>query len=188
MTTKQAQKERTHQQIIAAAGAMFREAGYKPTRIDHIMDSIGLTVGGFYNHFDSKDGLLREVVDSTVSFAVEADDPNASEPAHRLEEILDMYLSQEHRDHPAGGCIVPCLSAEIARANDEVRDAYSAFINRIVDKLATQLEPKSDLTARERATATVAMLVGALLIARAVNDEETSNQFLNATREAARQV
>ena len=111
-----------------------------------------------------------------------------SEPAHRLEEIVDMYLSHEHRDHPAGGCIVPCLSAEIARADDEVRDAYTAFVNRIIDKLATQLEPQADLTEHQRATAIVAMLVGALLIARAVSDESTSNQFLNATRKAARQV
>ena len=116
MTAKQAQKERTRRQIIDAAGAMFRESGYKPTRIDHIMNSIGLTVGGFYNHFDSKDALFRAVVDETVSIAVEADDPTSSEPAHDLKSILDIYLSLEHRDHPAGGCIVPCLSAEIARS------------------------------------------------------------------------
>ena len=147
-----------------------------------------MTVGGFYNHFDSKDALFRDVVDDTVSPVVEGEDPEGTEPAFVLEEIVNMYLSEEHRDNPAGGCIAPCLSAEIARADDDVRAAYSAFINRVVDKLAVGVEPGGGLTKRQRAIAIVSMLVGGLSLARAVGDEKTSKQILKATRKAASQI
>lgn len=188
MTTKQEQKQQTHQQILSAAASLFREDGYKPTRIDHIMDSIGMTVGGFYNHFDSKDALFRDVVDSTVSFVVEGDDSDGAEPAYDLEEILSMYLSEEHRDNPASGCIAPCLSAEISRADDDVREAYSEFVNRVVEKLALRVDSGGGLTKRQRATAIVSMLVGGLSLARAVGDEQTSKQILKACRKAASQI
>ena len=183
MTTKQSQKERTHQQILAAAAGLFRDAGYKPTRIDHIMESIGMTVGGFYNHFDSKDALLRDVVDNSVSFAV--DDVDDAGPAVSLDQILDLYLSTEHRDNPAHGCIAPCLSAEIARADGEVRDAYSEFVNQAVEKLVPLVRAGAGLTKRQRAIAIASMLVGALSMARAVNEEELSCQILAACRKAA---
>jgi TetR/AcrR family transcriptional repressor of nem operon len=188
MTTKQEQKKQTRKKIIGAASGLFREEGYKPTRIDNIMESIGLTVGGFYNHFDSKDALFREVVDNTVSFVVEGDDPGGAEPVHSLEQILNMYLSEEHRDAPANGCIAPCLSAEIARADDDVRAAYSAFVNRVVDKIAVSVDSGGGLTKRQRAIAIVSMLVGALSLARAVGDEQTSKQILKASRKAAGQI
>ena len=188
MNSKQAQKKQTREQILVAAARCFREEGYKPTRIDHIMESIGLTVGGFYNHFDSKDALFREVVDKTVSFAVEADDPNSQQAARSLDEILDMYLSKEHRDNPASGCILPCLSGEISRADDDVRGAYTSFVNRIVDKIAADVDTGDAFTNRQRAMAVVAMAVGALLLARAVNDEKTSDEILTASRKAASQM
>ncbi len=188
MTTKQQQKEQTHKRILSAAGKLFRKAGYKPTRIDHVMESIGLTVGGFYNHFDSKDALLRELVENTVSFSVEADDPKSKQAAHSVDEMLDIYLSKEHRDNPGSGCILPCLSSEIARADDDVRDAYTDFVNRIVHKIAAGVDSGDGLTRRQRAMAIVAMSVGGLLLSRAVNDESTSGQILNASRKAARQM
>ena len=188
MTTKQEQKKQTREKIIGAASGLFREDGYKPTRIDHIMESIGMTVGGFYNHFDSKDALFRDVVDNTVSPVVEGHDPQGTEPAFGLEEIVNMYLSEAHRDNPSSGCIAPCLSAEIARADDEVRAAYSEFVNRVVDNLAVVVESGGGLTKRQRAIAIVSMLVGGLSLARAVGDEKTSKQILTATRKAAGQI
>jgi len=182
------QHDETHAAILAAAGQMFRENGFENAGIGQIMKSIGKTVGGFYNHFDSKSDLFRGIIDDTVSFPIEGDEPENDSAAHCPEEVLDMYLSEFHRDNPGIGCIVPSLSAEIARSNDEVRDAYTAFIKRMYSKMAIGMTPGNGLTRRQRAMAALAMAVGGLLIARAVNDVQMSDEILQATRKAAPRI
>ena len=182
------QHEETHAEILAAAGRLFREEGFENAGIGKIMRSIGKTVGGFYNHFDSKNDLFRDVVENTVSFPVEGKHPEKSTAAHRPEEILEMYLSEFHRDNPSVGCLVPSLSAEIARADDDVRDAYTEFVERMLDKMTKEMPAGDGLTKRQRAMAFMAMLVGGLLLARAVNDPETSVEMLEASRKAAVQI
>src|ERR1700679_672106 len=106
MNRKQDQRERTHDEILAAAGRLFRRDGVEPTGIGQIMDTIGLTVGGFYNHFESKDALFREVVDTTVSKTVEVEAPAEPEREHYARDVAARYLTTEHRDNPAGGCLL----------------------------------------------------------------------------------
>jgi TetR/AcrR family transcriptional repressor of nem operon len=188
MNRKKDQRQQTHEQILEAARRLFRQDGYKPTRIEQIMDSIGLTVGGFYNHFGSKDELFREVVETTASAAVSAGEKGKSDPAERTRRFAKRYLSTEHRDNPAGGCLLPSLSAEIARADESVRSAYTRFVTRSIDKLAESMAPGDSRSASKRAWAVLALSVGGLLLARAVNDEEISRVILAACREAAEKV
>ena len=184
MNRMQLQKQRTHEQILAAAGQLFRATGYRNTGIDQLMHSLGLAVGGFYNHFDSKEALFREVVDSTVSEAVESIASDDVSPEDYRRNVTNRYLSAEHRDNPAVGCILPCLSAEVARANDDVRSAYTRFVTRIVGRMAEKLPDDDQLSSDERAWSLMAMAVGGLMLSRAVDDEELSQRILAACREA----
>ncbi len=188
MNRMQVQKQQTHEQILEAAGQLFRERGYGGTGLDRVMQSIGLTIGGFYNHFESKDALFREVVDSTISGAVEAEELEGVPPKEFRRQAVRRYLSTEHRDNPAAGCILPCLSAEVARSNDEVRSAYTAFVQRIVGRIADNLPDDEQLSADERAWSLMAMAVGGLMLSRAVNGEELSQSILAACRAACDRV
>jgi TetR/AcrR family transcriptional repressor of nem operon len=188
MNRKQDQRERTHDEILAAAGRLFRSDGFEPTGIGQIMDTIGLTVGGFYNHFESKDALFREVVDTTVSKTVEVDAPAEPEPEHYARDVAARYLTTEHRDNPAGGCLLPCLSADVARADDEVRTAYARFVTRVVEKMARSMPDGDSRSAEERAWAVTALCVGGLLLSRAVPDKELSERILAACRDAAGEI
>ena len=109
MNERSTQRAATHEGILEAAGQMFREHGIENSGIGRIMGSIGLTVGGFYNHFESKEALLREVIEHTKSFVTDENDSMqaASESdGMTLQEILNIYLSAEHRDQPANGCLL----------------------------------------------------------------------------------
>ncbi len=188
MNQKAQQREQTHAQILSAASRTFRTEGIENSGIGKIMNSIGMTVGGFYNHFDSKSSLVHEVIDRNVSTVVEGDEPDAKQAVHSLDEILDMYLSEAHREDVANGCLLPCLSSEIARADDDVREAYTAFVRRMFDKLMPAVESGGGLSKRQRAMSIVATAVGGLMLARAVNDKAVSQQILAACRKAAGQI
>ena len=112
--------------------------------------TIGLTVGGFYNHFESKGCAVREVVDTTVSKTVEVDAPAEPEPEH-YGHVAARYLTTEHRDNPAGGRPLPCLSADVVRADHEVRTAYARFVMRVVEKMARSMPDGDSRSAEERA-------------------------------------
>jgi TetR/AcrR family transcriptional repressor of nem operon len=184
MNRKQDQHQQTHEQIINASGRLFRAEGYKPTGIGQIMESIGLTVGGFYNHFESKGALFEEVVRSTISKTIEVDEAIGRDPQY-TRDVAERYLSSKHRDDPAGGCLLPALSADVARADDAVRAEYTRFVTRVVEKMASQMSDRRGRSAEERAWAVTALSVGGLLMARAVNDEELSDFILATCRKAA---
>jgi TetR/AcrR family transcriptional repressor of nem operon len=187
MNRKQSQRQQTHDHIIDAARKMFRAEGYQPTGIGQVMSSIGLTVGGFYNHFESKDALLAEVVRSTVSKAVESGETDLTDPQY-THNLARRYLSRAHRDDPAGGCLLPALSAEVARADDAVRTQYTQFLTRLIDKMTSRMSDREGRSAGERAWAVTALSVGGLLLSRAVNDEQLSDYILATCRKAAEEV
>ena len=188
MNRKQDQRQQTHDEILAAARRLFRADGYKPTGIGQIMDSIGLTVGGFYNHFESKDALFREVVDRTINESTEVAAAGETDSAQFVRRIANQYLSTEHRDDPAGGCLLPALSAEVARADEDVRAAYTRSLTHGVDKMSENMVARDGRSAQERAWAVTALSVGGLLLSRAVNDEALSQCILAACRETAEQI
>jgi TetR/AcrR family transcriptional repressor of nem operon len=173
-------KEKSHQQIVEIAAARMREAGTGGPGVAEIMQAAGLTHGGFYKHFGSRDDLVAEAVEAAIAQGEEGIREATADAEDPLAAFVDWYLSPSHRDDPATGCAVVALGADAARANERVRSAYGAQVERYVAHLEELMGGGED--ARRQAIAAVTSMVGAMLIARAVGDEELSEEILRETR------
>lgn len=188
------QKELNRERIVAAAGEGFRARGIDAVGIDELMKTAGMTHGGFYNHFASKDDLALEVLNQGFTASLGSVDemigahPRSSRAA--LNAIIDSYLSTYHRDHPEHGCASAALAADAGRhgiaAQREYRRGLQGYIAAITDLLrdsARQTDTKLDpRRAREQAIALFSQLVGAQLVARAIGlaDPDLSDEVLAA--------
>jgi TetR/AcrR family transcriptional repressor of nem operon len=179
-------KERTFSKILDTASRRFRERGINAVSVADLMAAAGLTHGGFYAHFDSKDALVAEVIRHILDkkrALIRRRGLRAKEIESPLEVIARNYLSARHRDNPGGGCPLPLLSAEIARGDEASQRALTDGVRKLVALLAQYVSADD---ARERevvAIGFVSTLVGAMLIARATNDMRFSNRILRGTRQ-----
>ncbi|HSV70017.1 MAG TPA: TetR/AcrR family transcriptional regulator [Methylibium sp.] len=176
-------KEATHERIVEAAARAIRRSGYGGTGVADIMKAAGLTHGGFYAHFASREAMLTEAADRAGAEAVatSARIAAAAPPQHALQSLLRAYLSKEHLEGAEWGCPVVALGSEMPRQASEVRSAATRHIKEMIDLVARQSPDWGRPGAHERALVTVATMVGALLVARAVDDPRLSD----ALREAA---
>jgi TetR/AcrR family transcriptional repressor of nem operon len=175
-------KAKHHDRIVEIASARIRESGTAGPGVAEIMRAAGLTHGGFYKHFDSRDDLVAEAVDRTFADgerAIEAVTEHAEDPVGAL---VDWYASAEHRDNPASGCGLVALGTDIRHGEDRVRTAYREQVERYLAHLERLLGGDAD--ARARATVALSTLVGAVLIARAVDDQPLSDEILRDVRAA----
>jgi TetR/AcrR family transcriptional repressor of nem operon len=163
--------------IVAKASQLFREKGFDAVGVDAIMDAAGLTHGGFYRHFRSKEDLVAEAVAYGLATGAELQAGHAS-----LETYVSSYLSPRHRDDPGAGCMMAALAADIARQGPGVRDRLTADLPDTLDRLAARIGGEDPAARREQAIATVVGMVGALVLARAVNDRALSDEILAAAR------
>lgn len=178
-------KQETHERILRAAGRALREAGVDGVAIGELMARAGLTHGGFYAHFPSKDALVAEacargMAESGEQLFAVATKAAAQSPGEGVHAFVDGYLSARHRDAPATGCMLPALAADVARSPGEVRTAFTTGIEAYLDRLATLLAPGSS---RDDALVLLSGVVGAMLLARAVDDEQLSDRILAAARD-----
>jgi len=187
MRYEKGHKEQTRQKIVEAASERFRADGIDAVGVVSLMSDVGLTQGGFYNHFGSKEDLVR---DSVASAATSAKDRMAvrvagsrSEP-HRA--MVNTYLSADHRDHPASGCVAAALAAEMGRRPEETRAAFSEGYGEMVELIASTL-PASVRGKRRRtlAMSVFASMVGSMSLSRAVAEEGLSDEVLTLGRQAA---
>jgi len=176
----------TRERILDAASQAFRETGVTATGIDAVMARAGLTHGGFYAHFSSK----AELVQATLSATAENQARNHvfAEVAHlRGRELLtasiDTYLSVWHRDHPGHGCSIPTLGAELPRLGSALAGSMAQPVRGLVAFLAENFPPPRG-TARERAQAFVALLVGGVVTSRTLPDDQAV-EWLASCRRAA---
>jgi len=174
-------------QILTAAARLFRENGIRATGVDSISRRAGVTHGGFYSQFESKDAVAAEAIRLALSrwrrVWQRAADRKRRSDAFR--SIVTGYLSPEHRDTPGRGCVVAALGPSIARQPRKVRGAFTAELKDAVDLLAA-LVPGNDSSRRhDDALAAFACMIGALILARAVDDRRLSDRILRA---AARRV
>ena len=176
-------KEATHERIVEAAARAIRRSGYGGTGVADIMKAAGLTHGGFYAHFASREAMLAEAADRAGAEAVAASAYIAAAvpPQHALQSLLCAYLSKEHLEGIERGCPVAALGSEMPRQAPEVRRAATRRIKEMIDLVARQSPDWGRPGAHQRALVTVATMVGALLLARAVDDPRLSD----ALREAA---
>jgi TetR/AcrR family transcriptional regulator, transcriptional repressor for nem operon len=178
---KSQQKERTHEAILDSAARLIREKGIAGASVADVMKGAGLTVGGFYAHFASKEELvdtaLRRTAERQLGGLFAGLD--AKPVADRAEVVLKRYLSAAHRDEPFEGCSLPAVVGEVATTAPEHRDALAAQLDAMADALQPHLS-----TAPRRATALglIALMYGGLSLARALRDTELSDELLRACR------
>jgi TetR/AcrR family transcriptional repressor of nem operon len=184
----QAQSDRNRQTIEAVSARLFREQGLRGVSVDDLMAAAGLTHGGFYGHFESKDALAA--VACTQAFRQSAgrwQDRIKGKPDRpaALKAVVDAYLSRRSRDDPGNSCPVTALAGDVARepAHKPIRAAFTAGIKDQLAVLASLQATDDPETARERALVQLATLVGALLLARATCGDAVSQRFLDAARE-----
>jgi TetR/AcrR family transcriptional repressor of nem operon len=180
------QKAKTRVRILNAAARLFRESGYDGVGVDAIMNEAGLTAGGFYSHFSSKETLFAEAMATALDpgNTLRASKNSALAASDPLAALIRGYLSRTHRDTVAGGCPLPALTADVARKSDATRESYERDFLRYVNEIEALLT-ESSVPARERALAIVAQCVGGLMLSRAVKNEKLSDQILKSCRLAA---
>lgn len=178
----QSRKEATHERIVDVASRAIRRSGYQGIGVAALMKEAGLTHGGFYAHFASRDALLAEVADRAGADSVAAlERIAAGAPRGRgLEALLRAYLSKSHEKAVETGCPVAALGSEMPRQAPEVRRAATRRIKELIDLVGRQSPDWGEPGAHERALVTVATMLGALVLSRAVDDPRLSDSLREA--------
>jgi len=170
-------KDLTHERIVEAAARAIRRSGYGGTGVADIMKEAGLTHGGFYAHFASREAMLAEAADRAGADGVAAVARLAAAAPSKqaLQALLTAYLSPEHVEAVETGCAVAALGSEMPRQAPRVRRAATRRIQEMIDLVARLSPDRGKRGSHERALVTVATLVGALVLARAVDDRRLSD-------------
>jgi TetR/AcrR family transcriptional regulator, transcriptional repressor for nem operon len=179
MRYEKGHKEATRQRIVETAAARFRKDGIESVGVADLMAEAGLTHGGFYSHFSSKEDLVRATVEETARGARDRFQKRIEEGG--LETYIRSYLRTGHRDHPEMGCIVATLASELARRPKATREALTQNLAALTSSIEKHLPAKfSPARKRKTAVGIFATLVGAMQMARAVNDTVLSDEILDA--------
>lgn len=175
-------KEETHERIVEVAARAIRRTGYSGTGVADIMKEAGLTHGGFYAHFDSRDALLAEAADraGAESVASAARVAASAPPGLALQAMMQAYLSPEHLAAIETGCPVSALGSEMPRQAPAVRRVATIHIKEMIDLFARQLPDWGQPQAHEQAMALVCGLIGTAMVARAVDDPKLSQALCAA--------
>jgi TetR/AcrR family transcriptional repressor of nem operon len=168
--------------IVEAAGSLFREKGFSGIGVADIMQAAGLTHGGFYGHFKSKDDLAAEASRVVMARSAELWTKTLEEhPNDALGVLVERYLSAKMRDDRSRSCIFASLGADAARQGKPVRKAFGEGLRPLIDVL-TKLVPGAKVVRRRKALAAMSQLVGAIVLARAVDDADFSDEILAASK------
>lgn len=177
------QKTRSRERILRTAAECFRSQGYTATGISELMQKSGLTNGAFYAHFSSKDHLLSEVAVAAARqmLADWVEGIEGLSPYQRVEVLLARYISPEHRDNPHTGCTLPTLGPEIARQDSDARQAVERQMQASLMPLTEALRELGITGADTLAWSLLSMCVGAITLARTVDDANLSSQIMDDT-------
>lgn len=174
----------TRKRIVDAAFQKFGACGIHETGLADVMAEAGLTHGGFYRHFGSKDQLVAEAcaagLNALIASSEEATQRAGTDEAFKA--IVENYLTPEHRDNLARGCPLAGLGSELARAEDRTRVAAAEGFARLVDEIASHLPDRSPEAAKSEAIYALSAMVGALTMSRLVQDSGLSDAILSETR------
>jgi AcrR family transcriptional regulator len=175
-------KEATHERIVDAAARAIRRSGYSGTGVADIMKEAGLTHGGFYAHFASRDAMLAEAADraGAEAVAVATQVAAAAPPGQALQRMMQTYLSNDHLVGVETGCPIAALGSEMPRQASEVRHVATCRIKEMIDVVARQLPNWGQAGAHEQALAAISAMVGSLILARAVDDPRLSEALREA--------
>jgi TetR/AcrR family transcriptional regulator, transcriptional repressor for nem operon len=181
MRVSREQAVRNRERVLEVASRLFRERGFEGVGVAELMRAAGMTHGGFYGQFSSKEDLMARACERSLAGSLERWSRLAADaPEGPLRAIAANYLSVAHRDHPGTGCLVAALGTEASRQAAPVRRAVTDSVRSLVAALARFVSGRSEAVRRERALATFASLVGAVVLARAVDDADLSDEILAA--------
>ena len=182
MRVSQEEKDRSHKRIVEGAARLFRKRGIETTSVGDAMTEAGLTHGGFYRHFKTKEALAAAAIRSAfedIDHAIGAEGEKRT-PRAAVADYFAHYLSDDHVRHPELGCPVPALGSEVARGSDDLKREFGAGFNRVIATIAKGCQG-SERERREAAIREIALRAGAVMLARA-SDPETAKAVLAACR------
>lgn len=174
MKVSREQMSANRTRILDAASTLFRDRGFDAVTVSEVMKAAGLTHGGFYGHFASKDDLIAQ----TVTHALIPSDAVSGD----LNAYLDAYLSPHHRDRAATGCPTAGFASPLRHQSPEARAAMTKGLSSQIDRLAQAVPGADSAEKRRAAIGTWAAMVGAVILARAVDDPVLSDDVLKQTR------
>jgi TetR/AcrR family transcriptional repressor of nem operon len=181
MKVSREQAAENRERILDVAAQLFRERGFDGIGVADLMKAAGLTHGGFYGHFSSKEDLAAQACARALTRSLDNWNRLADHaPDSPLSAITSSYLSTRHRDRPGTGCTLAALGPDISRQNPSVRRTVTEGVHHAVEFLARLIPGKSRAVKHEKALATFASMVGALVLARAVDDPVLSEEILQA--------
>ena len=184
----QSHKQETHDRLVSLAGRVLREKGPDQLGVAELMRSAGLTHGGFYAHFKSKDALLAEALESAFAHSGHrVRQLTAGLPARlALASYVDWYVSSAHRDNPAIGCPIVALNSDLPRQSRRFRAAFGAGVKSLLAILASWIEGAGIADSEALAASLLPAMAGAVAIARAVPDPALSDALLESARNSIR--
>ncbi|HUG24992.1 TetR/AcrR family transcriptional regulator [Piscinibacter sp.] len=182
---QESRKEASHERILEAAARAIRRSGYDGAGVATIMNEAGLTHGGFYAHFDSREAMLAEAADRAGAESLAALERFAASaaPKEAFRTLMKTYLSKAHVARTETGCPVAALGSEMPRQAPEVRRAATRRIKEMIDLVGRHSPDWGQPGCHEHALVTTATMVGALVLARAVDDPKLSDSMLEAVLE-----
>ncbi len=178
MGYSKSEKVETHTRIVSVAAKRFRELGLEGIGVADVMKQAGVTVGGFYKHFHSRDEL---VVEALATAFLDLD--RWEEHTETLTKALENYLSEEHRDSPGSGCALGALLGDMSRASRSAKAVYTARLKRTLAYSTGLVPPNGNSDRRARAILTISAMLGAINLSRAVSDANLSREILQRTRD-----
>ncbi|BBQ00306.1 TetR family transcriptional regulator [Burkholderia sp. SFA1] len=171
-----------HARILEQASILFRERGFSGVSLSEIMKATGLTHGAFYHHFASKEDLIAKSIEDTSTKAREFMREGAARGESRA-QYVDGYLTEQHRDDRGNGCMMAGLAGEIAR-EPAAQPAFTLHVEGMIKSFTESRAKTKRKNARRDAIHTLSSIVGALILSRAVDDPELSEEILRETRAA----
>lgn len=178
MRKSKAEAARTRERIVETAAAEFRKNGIEGTGLATLMAAAGLTQGGFYRHFQSKNELVIEALASTVASEMKWIAGPSDREGSDLQTLATSYLSADHKEDLAGGCPFAALGSELVRLDRDARSAANVGLMAIVDLIAPKFGKASSKATRLEALVAFSSMVGAMTVARLVTDKKLSAQLL----------
>jgi TetR/AcrR family transcriptional repressor of nem operon len=184
MGHSQAEKSQTHDELVRIAAKRFRELGFDGLSIANLMNEAGLTQGGFYKHFASREVLLLEALTAALKDGEKPRDKKHGKSPAKLsfDAIVDGYLSENHRDNPGSGCAVGALMNDVSRAGTAAKKLYTGQVERNFRLIEQLLGAADSPEGRTQAIIAYSAMTGAVGLARAVSDKDLSNEILSAVR------
>ena len=175
----------TRRRIVEVAAREFRIHGIQATGLNNVMSPLGLTQGGFYRHFSSKDQLIAEACSQAMTEVIDGLEAAArdSDADNGFAAVVNAYVSEHHRDTQTGGCPLAAMGSELARADAQTRAAATQGFEELVDVLAKRMDGKSPKAARSSAVFAVAAMIGAVTMSRVVEDSDASAAILEDVKQ-----